>query len=180
MPHFESLERGAWTAAADVAGITLIDPCGDPAAILAAIGACRVLLSEAMHGVIAADAMRVPWVALRPLALVHRAKWLDWATPWAFRSAFISAASSLSERLRTSPLAASRRGRHLLHLAHPILQATARRRFIEQAARSLAAAAASAPQLSTAAAFDSSRTRMLDRLDALRHDPRRPWDAPMG
>ena len=63
MPHFESLERGAWTAAADVAGITLIDPCGDPAAILAAIGACRVLLSEAMHGVIAADAMRVPWRA---------------------------------------------------------------------------------------------------------------------
>ena len=79
MPHFESLERGAWTAAADVAGITLIDPRGDPAAILAAIGACRVLLSEAMHGVIVADAMRVPWVALRPLALVHRAKWQDWA-----------------------------------------------------------------------------------------------------
>jgi succinoglycan biosynthesis protein ExoV len=181
MPHFESLERGAWTAAADVAGITLIDPCGDPAAILAAIGACRVLLSEAMHGVIAADAMRVPWVALRPLALVHRAKWLDWADSMGLSIRFqILAASSLSERLRTSPLAASRRGRHLLHLAHPILQATARRRFIEQAARSLAAAAASAPQLSTAAALDRSRTRMLDRLDALRHDPRRPWDAPMG
>ena len=68
MPHFESLARGAWAEAAAAAGITLIDPRGDPAAIIAAIGACRLLLSEAMHGVIVADAMRVPWIALRPLA----------------------------------------------------------------------------------------------------------------
>ena len=181
MPHFESLERGAWVEAAHVAGITLIDPRGDPAAILASIGACRVMLSEAMHGVIVADAMRVPWIALRPLAPIHRAKWHDWADALGLRIRFqLLAASSLAERLHASPLAASRRGRHLLHLAHPILHAAARRRFIEQAARSLAAAAASAPQLSTATALDRCRTRMLDRLDALRHDPWRPGNAPIG
>ena len=79
MPHFESAERGAWVEAAAAAGIELIDPRGDPAAIIAAIGRCRVLLSEAMHGAIVADALRVPWIAVQPLAPEHRAKWHDWA-----------------------------------------------------------------------------------------------------
>jgi succinoglycan biosynthesis protein ExoV len=79
VPHFESLGRGAWAEAALAAGITLIDPRDDPEAIIAAIGTCRLLLSEAMHGAIVADAMRVPWIALRPLVAVHRAKWHDWA-----------------------------------------------------------------------------------------------------
>jgi succinoglycan biosynthesis protein ExoV len=180
MPHFESLERGAWVEAAHAAGITLIDPRGDPSAILASIGACRVMLSEAMHGVIVADAMRVPWIALRPLVSIHRAKWQDWAGALGLRLRFqLLAASSLAERLHASPLAAPRRCRHLLDLAHPTLHAAARRRFIEQAARSLTAAAASAPQLSTATALDRCRTRMLDRLDALRRDPWRPGNAPV-
>jgi succinoglycan biosynthesis protein ExoV len=181
MPHFESLERGAWVEAAHAAGITLIDPRGDPSAILASIGACRVMLSEAMHGVIVADAMRVPWIALRPLVSIHRAKWQDWAGALGLRLRFqLLAASSLAERLHASPLAAPRRCRHLLDLAHPTLHAAARRLFIEQAARSLTAAAASAPQLSTATALDRCRTRMLDRLDALRRDPWRPGNAPVG
>ena len=181
MPHFESLERGAWVEAAHAAGITLIDPRGDPSAILASIGACRLLVSEAMHGVIVADAMRVPWIALRPLVSIHRAKWQDWAGALGLRLRFqLLAASSLAERLHASPLAAPRRCRHLLDLAHPTLHAAARRRFIEQAARSLTAAAASAPQLSTATALDRCRTRMLDRLDALRRDPWRPGNAPVG
>lgn len=172
MPHFESLERGAWAAAANAANVTLIDPRGDPAAILGAIGACRLLVSEAMHGVIVADAMRVPWIAMRPLMSMHRAKWQDWADALGLRLRFrLLAASSLAERLHASPLAATRRGRHLLNLAHPMLQAAGRCRFIEQAARSLTAAAAFAPQLSAAAALERCRTRMLERLDALRRDP---------
>jgi succinoglycan biosynthesis protein ExoV len=172
MPHFESLQRGAWAEAADAAGVTLIDPRSDPAAILAAIGACRLLLSEAMHGAIVADAMRVPWIALRPLASVHHAKWHDWADTLDLQMRFQPlAASSLSEWLQASPLAASRPGRHLLDIARPALQRAARRRFVERAAQSLVAASSIAPQLSAPAALDRCRTRMLERLDALRHDP---------
>ena len=175
MPHFESLARGAWAEAATAAGVTLIDPRDDPAAILAAIGDCRVVLSEAMHGVIVADAMRVPWVALRPLAPVHRAKWHDWADALELQVCFRPlAASSLPERLHTSPLAASRRGRRLLDRADRVLAAAGRRRFIEQAAQSLAEAAAAPPQLSAAAALDRCRTRMLERLQTLRRNPLRP------
>jgi Polysaccharide pyruvyl transferase len=173
MPHFESLTRGAWAEAASAAGVTLIDPRDDPAEILAAIGNCRVLLSEAMHGAIVADAMRVPWVAPRPLVPVHRAKWYDWADALALQIRFRPlAASSLPERLHASPLASPNRVHRLLDLASPILAGAERGRFIEQAAQSLATAAAATPQLSAAGALDRCRARMLERLDALRRDPR--------
>ena len=115
MPHFESAERGAWVEAAAAAGIELIDPRGDPAAIIAAIGRCRVLLSEAMHGAIVADALRVPWIAVQPLAPEHRAKWHDWADTLDLHVEFHRLApSSLRERLRASPLAALHSGYRLL------------------------------------------------------------------
>ncbi len=175
MPHFESLERGAWAEAATAAGVTLIDPRGDPVAIVAAIADCRLLLSEAMHGAIVADAMRVPWIALRPIAPVHRAKWHDWADTLELQVRFQPfAASSLRERLHASPLATSRHGRRLLAFARPVLEGLARRRFIEQAACSLAAAAAAPAQLSSNAALDRCRTRMLERLNVLRRSPRNP------
>jgi succinoglycan biosynthesis protein ExoV len=174
MPHFESAARGAWVAAAAVAGIELIDPRDDPVANIAAIGRCRVLISEAMHGVIVADALRVPWIAVLPLAHAHRAKWHDWADTLDLRIEFRGlAASSMLERLHASPLAALHCGRRLLAGADRPLRDVVRRRFIDRAARALTLAAAATPQLSTAAAVDRCQTRMLDRLEAVRRDPRR-------
>ena len=85
----------------------LIDPRDDPLAVLAAIGRCKVLLSEALHGVIVADALRVPWVAIRPLARIHRAKWADWADTVDGASALPRLpASTLSEWAGASALGA--------------------------------------------------------------------------
>jgi len=77
MPHFESAIRGAWSEVSAIAGVTLIDPRADPLAVIAAIGECRVFISEALHGIIVADALRVPWIAVRPLVPIHRPKWID-------------------------------------------------------------------------------------------------------
>ena len=110
----------AWRAAPGLkpprlAGIDLIDPRGDPIAIIAAIASCRVLLSEAMHGVIVADALRVPWVALQPLAPIHRPKWQDWAEVLELQIEFQpGCASSLTEWLHASRLSARHRGRRVL------------------------------------------------------------------
>lgn len=174
MPHFQSLERGDWAEAARVAGMTLIDPRDDPARILAMIGTCRVLLSEAMHGAIVADAMRIPWIALRPIAPVHRTKWLDWADTLELDVRFHRlAASSRWERLFAC-LGSSRRATALLDRAGPALAGTARRGLIEQAAQTLAAAATAPPQLSAVRALERCRTRMLECLDNLRRNPRKP------
>jgi succinoglycan biosynthesis protein ExoV len=174
MPHFESLARGAWAEAATLAGVDLIDPRGDPTAIVAAIANCRVLVSEAMHGVIVADALRIPWVALLPLAPIHRPKWQDWAEVLELQVEFQpGCASSLTEWLHASWLSARHRGRRALQLAEPWLTGVARSRFVGQAARALSDAAAAPPQLSSSTALDRSRARMLERLEGLRRNPLR-------
>ena len=133
-----------------------------------------MLVSEAMHGVIVADALRVPWVALLPLAPIHRPKWQDWAEVLELRIEFQpGCASSLTEWLHASRLSARHRGRRVLQLTEPWLRGVARRRFVAHAARALSDAAAAPPQLSSSTALDRSRSRMQERLEALRRDPLR-------
>ncbi len=173
MPHFESAERGAWQQAAETAGLRLIDPRDDPAAIVAAIGRCRMLLCEALHGAIVADTLRVPWIALRPQAPVHRAKWHDWADTLGLAIAFQPLrASSLFERLHVSRLARHHTGRQLMSACAGSLRRVARQRFAERAALVLARAAGAAPCLSDSNRLEACQARMLARLDAVRRTPR--------
>lgn len=172
MPHFESATHGAWQRAASMEGILLIDPRDEPLAVIAAIRRCRVLLSEALHGVIVADALRVPWVAIEPLAKIHRAKWHDWADTLGLTIAFQRLPpSSLLERARISGLASYHAGRTLLdrHGAH--LSGLAADRFVRHAAEALRMAAAAAPQLSAAEALARCQAEMLNRVAWLRGYP---------
>lgn len=62
----------------EVTGIRFIDPSSPVEQILGEIQSTDVLISEALHGVIAADALRTPWIAIRPLEKINRMKWFDW------------------------------------------------------------------------------------------------------
>lgn len=173
MPHFESAARGAWAEVADAAGLTLIDPRGDPAAILASVARCGTLISEALHGVIVADALRVPWIAIEPLAPVHRSKWADWADTLDLRIAFHRLPpSTLLERAHLSGLSRYHAGRGVLSHQAARLRDLARGRYIDRAAQALGAAAAAEPRLSRPAALERSQARMMDAVAALRLAPR--------
>ncbi len=177
MPHFESLVRGAWTEAAAAAGVRLIDPRADPRVVLAEIASCDRLVTEAMHGAIMADTLRVPWIAVRPLAAVHRAKWQDWAGALGMTIRFQQLPpSSPREWASVSRLASRRPVRGTLRL----LAECGSRRLLERAADALRRIAAGPGQLSGLAALQRSQERMLTCLEAARRHPcdtRRPRKA---
>lgn len=172
MPHFESASRGAWQQAADLAGIRLIDPRGPPLDILNALGRCKLLLSEALHGVIVADALRVPWVPIRPLVRIHRAKWHDWADTMDVQPRFQTLpASTPAEWAGVLPLRACHAGRMWLDRQERHAGKAQSDRRVTRAAQALRLAALVAPQLSTGAALDRCQDRMMDAIQAIRTNP---------
>lgn len=167
MPHFESAARGAWREAAAHAGIRLIDPREAPSKVLRQIAGCRLLLSEALHGVIVADALRVPWIAIRPRAPVHRAKWADWADTMDLRPRFRPLpASSVAEWAAASVIGGNHNVRAWFE-RHRLRSAG----LVRRAGDALAGAAWTEPQLSSAAALERCQSRMLDAVQVLARHP---------
>lgn len=80
VPHWETIFDGNWQQVCELAGIHYIDPCADVEVVLEDILSSELVLTEAMHGAIVSDALRVPWIPLRPISAKHHMKWYDWAS----------------------------------------------------------------------------------------------------
>jgi succinoglycan biosynthesis protein ExoV len=78
MPHWESAVSGEWKAICAAADVRYIDPRDAVADVLQLVSGCRLLITEAMHGAIVADALRVPWVAAQIMPALFSFKWQDW------------------------------------------------------------------------------------------------------
>lgn len=79
MPHHRSEEWVDWGAVCERLGWRFVSAKGDVEGRLAALGSLEVLVTEAMHGAILADALRVPWLAVRYSPRFGEAKWRDFA-----------------------------------------------------------------------------------------------------
>jgi succinoglycan biosynthesis protein ExoV len=110
MPHWQS-NPSEWERVCRDAGIEFIDPRWAPARVLDAIRRCDVLLAEAMHGAVVADALRIPWIPVRTRERIHTFKWDDWCaslgleyrpvtlpTLWPARTGTVHAARRLVKR----------------------------------------------------------------------------------
>lgn len=79
MPHYESERKFDWEGFCNKNGIHYISPTREINDVLKEILETKVLLTEAMHGAIVADTLRVPWVPVKAYSYIREFKWQDWA-----------------------------------------------------------------------------------------------------
>lgn len=79
IPHYESIQRGAWKEVCALAGVHFIDPTQPTDQVISEIKGASLVICEAMHGAIVSDALRTPWIGVKTMQHVHRFKWYDWA-----------------------------------------------------------------------------------------------------
>jgi succinoglycan biosynthesis protein ExoV len=78
MPHFASLPLGNWKQVCEIAGIEFLDPLADSQKTVQRIRKAKLVIADAMHAAIVADALRVPWIPVVLSPQSNSFKWLDW------------------------------------------------------------------------------------------------------
>ncbi|EDX85506.1 ExoV-like protein [Synechococcus sp. PCC 7335] len=78
MPHFRHRLSPLFEKVCQRAGIHYIDPTGEIETTISEILQTKVLISEAMHGAVVADTLRVPWIPVRTSPKILLFKWQDW------------------------------------------------------------------------------------------------------
>jgi len=91
VPHHGSERYVDWQSVCDAAGLRFISPRQPVESFIGAIAQCKTVITEAMHGAITADILRIPWVAVSFAPNFNSEKWFDWA-------------ESMSVELRIHPL----------------------------------------------------------------------------
>ncbi len=77
MPHYNFAGEG-WKSVCEQLGFGYIDPSWPTEKVLSSINNTEILLCEAMHGAIVADALRVPWIPIVTHPTILPFKWQDW------------------------------------------------------------------------------------------------------
>ena len=80
MPHYATAGVENWQRVCDEAGITYLSPGQSSENIIHTIASSELVISEAMHGAIIADAYRVPWIPVRIGSYINEFKWNDWTS----------------------------------------------------------------------------------------------------
>ncbi len=153
LPHVSVADP--WRDLCAEQGVHFLDPRAPVEEIIAGIRGCDLLLTEAMHGAIVADVLRVPWVALRSYRHINAFKWRDWclSVGLAYRPQFLAPIWRAADPRPTRRIALSLRR---------AAAASALRRLTRHAR----------PQLSDGLLLAEARDRLRQRLEDLRRDHR--------
>ncbi len=106
IPHHASLRPGRWDLASKAAGMQFGDPRSPVPKILNQIARAKLVVTEAMHGAILADTLRVPWIPVITSPIINAFKWRDWTMSLGldYRPILLGA-STRSERFRYERIA---------------------------------------------------------------------------
>jgi hypothetical protein len=172
MPHWESVPRGNWVSICQRAGVNYIDPGQSVTTVLDQLLASELVITEAMHGAIVSDALRVPWIPVLPLRISHRMKWHDWASALGLTLDFERIVGPNAYEWTISRLESGRwryrcdkYGSWLSYIDEP---------FASLTAAALKRLAGQRPYLSAEPAIASAHQQMLDKLEAFKADLRAP------
>lgn len=79
IPHHGSEFFLHWGDVCEKAGLKYISPQQHPESFINELQECEYIITEAMHGAIAADALRIQWKAVSFSPSFSAFKWYDWA-----------------------------------------------------------------------------------------------------
>lgn len=68
--------------------IPIISPFLDWQSFIQQVNACDIILTECLHGAIAADILRKPFIVFATTPAIHLFKWLDWASSMELKLTF--------------------------------------------------------------------------------------------
>jgi len=182
IPHCDSAENGDWASIAAAAGLHFIDPRWSVDRVVEELGQCERLVTEAMHGAIFADAMRVPWTAATAYAHISEFKWQDWCESLGLRyhaqplpsvwNGDVEATLAQHAKNEIKRLLA-KAGLAQAHWTPPPPRRSTRRVW-EAAAEALRKAAAVSPMLSDDKMHDMRFEQLNERLKALKTYAKQP------
>ncbi|MEO1396365.1 MAG: polysaccharide pyruvyl transferase family protein [Cyanobacteria bacterium J06634_5] len=199
MPHFRHGSPRRFKTVCQRVGINFIDPAGEVEDVIAQIAQSKVLISEAMHGAIVADTLRVPWIPVRTSPRILPFKWRDWCASvnLPYRYTVIRGAktltksdyrypirpylqrqapfTSLFDGVRMSDFSGSGGEKHDMSDARSHESTTEQipEKTLERLSVQLENTARKSPFLSNEAHQESLVTRLEERLDVLKQDIRK-------
>lgn len=176
VPHHQSSRYFDWQTVCDEVGFHHVSAEWDVETVLAEMGRCEVLICEAMHGAIAADTLRIPWIPVSCYDYISEFKWQDWLStldlpyePLRVTSLYdIERFLSPARRARNSFKRSLRSiGMWSRHWTPPPVRKTGPEEF-GRAVRDLKRAAESPPRLSADALLDQHVGRYVELVERFR------------
>jgi hypothetical protein len=114
MPHHRNVHL-PWDEICDLLDIQYINPCEGVESCLIKISKSEKLITEAMHGAIIADCMRIPWTPVKTSGAINDFKWMDWTLSLDIDFSFNTIDQPISTRYSAGFLGAARKVKNLLN-----------------------------------------------------------------